>query len=673
MRVNSRELINTALKKCATIEGIMKYNVLHEEEAKLIAKEFWFKLINNFLFYFGLNYFGEIRANEPLGFLVLENCTVSFRKEDPFAFSIVFTGNQERHLFSCLNFNQTQCWVIALRQSSYEHLRIQAKILEDKIASLGGKRATYTTSSSSSVREFKCPTPATQSTHPDSQRNRKLPTSSDDRQRHRFRLTPDYVMRNGDCPQILENKPSSLLSIRENNTLFKLIGLRCNSMASAVVQVCFADPPSRSQWNLRHCGVLCFIKDNIKHSYYLRVFCLDRQSVVWEQELYSSFEYCSPRPHFHTFEGDDCRVGLNFANDAEAEFFLMAIEENMRIKSEKRGVASTVIAATVAAIGETDPSGYKRISIENYSANDDNHKQHKKKKITKADIGLPSDFKHLSHVGWDPNQGFALDNVDPNLLKFFARVAIVPPALLQLAPSSKMAPVTIIAPPPSPADSPPPPPPLPPTPSLDRPFTPIRSLDVSIPSTPVAPVQPSRSALMDTVKEGQKLTSVPADADQSMNKDLKSSVTLDSRSSLLVQIRAGKRLKPVEKDVNPEPVSDDVMEVMAGALARVLEERLRREYLNQENVRNGSDFHRLIICYIIKFTSDRRQIQQNRATGKTSDDDESKTAIDWNTTTGGVKWLRNCDFPGYDIKYQFMPIEKCHLKCCSQACMALSG
>lgn len=41
----------------------MKYNVLHKEEAKLIAKEFWFKLINNFLFYFGLNYFGEIRAN----------------------------------------------------------------------------------------------------------------------------------------------------------------------------------------------------------------------------------------------------------------------------------------------------------------------------------------------------------------------------------------------------------------------------------------------------------------------------------------------------------------------------------------------------------------------------------------------------------------------------------
>lgn len=48
-----------------------------------------------------------------------------------------------------------------------------------------------------------------------------------------------------------------------------------------------------------------------------------------------------------------------------------------------------------------------------------------KKKITKADIGIPSDFKHISHVGWDPNQGFALDNVDPNLLKFFAKVRVL--------------------------------------------------------------------------------------------------------------------------------------------------------------------------------------------------------------------------------------------------------
>lgn len=51
-------------------------------------------------------------------------------------------------------------------------------------------------------------------------------------------------------------------------------------------------------------------------------------------------------------------------------------------------------------------------------------KKDKNRKLTKADIGLPSDFKHVSHVGWDPNQGFAIENVDPQLLQFLAKVLI---------------------------------------------------------------------------------------------------------------------------------------------------------------------------------------------------------------------------------------------------------
>jgi Wiskott-Aldrich syndrome protein len=123
-----------------------------------------------------------------------------------------------------------------------------------------------------------------------------------------------------------ENKPSYLLSHDENRQLFNLIGTKCKSLASAVVQVYFADPPGRNQWNKRYCGVICFIKDNIKRSYFLRgknlqflsaiqedttlyylfvaVFCMDSQTTLWEQELYSTFEYLAPRPYFHTFEGD---------------------------------------------------------------------------------------------------------------------------------------------------------------------------------------------------------------------------------------------------------------------------------------------------------------------------------------------------------------------------------
>ena len=35
----------------------------------------------------------------------------------------------------------------------------------------------------------------------------------------------------------------------------------------------------------------------------------------------------------------------------------------------------------------------------------DKKKDKKKKKLTKDEIGTPTNFKHISHVGWDPNIG----------------------------------------------------------------------------------------------------------------------------------------------------------------------------------------------------------------------------------------------------------------------------
>lgn len=45
--------------------------------------------------------------------------------------------------------------------------------------------------------------------------------------------------------------------------------------------------------------------------------------------------------------------------------------------------------------------------------------------MTKADIGNPVDFRHVSHVGWDVNKGFDanLGNEEsPELKAFFQKV-----------------------------------------------------------------------------------------------------------------------------------------------------------------------------------------------------------------------------------------------------------
>uniref|UniRef100_A0A8D0HHZ5 WASP actin nucleation promoting factor n=1 Tax=Sphenodon punctatus TaxID=8508 RepID=A0A8D0HHZ5_SPHPU len=47
-----------------------------------------------------------------------------------------------------------------------------------------------------------------------------------------------------------------------------------------------------------------------------------------------------------------------------------------------------------------------------------------KKKISKADIGAPCGFKHVQHIGWDPNSGFDVNNIDPDLKTLFSQAGI---------------------------------------------------------------------------------------------------------------------------------------------------------------------------------------------------------------------------------------------------------
>lgn len=69
------------------------------------------------------------------------------------------------------------------------------------------------------------------------------------------------------------NVASSSLTQEENELLFAIIGNRKQSKATAVVQM-FHAHPDRSQWTKFKTGVVCFVKDNVKKSYYIRLFDL---------------------------------------------------------------------------------------------------------------------------------------------------------------------------------------------------------------------------------------------------------------------------------------------------------------------------------------------------------------------------------------------------------------
>lgn len=54
------------------------------------------------------------------------------------------------------------------------------------------------------------------------------------------------------------------------------------TLATAVVQLVVAFPESRSRWSKKTTGVACFVKDNAKRSYFIRIYDLSRVRLCTE-------------------------------------------------------------------------------------------------------------------------------------------------------------------------------------------------------------------------------------------------------------------------------------------------------------------------------------------------------------------------------------------------------
>lgn len=88
--------------------------------------------------------------------------------------------------------------------------------------------------------------------------------------------------------------------------------LNVQSLATAVVQLFSTDGPAHNQWFKRDTGILCLIKDNQRKSYFFRIYCMQRRSMIWEHEVYTQIEYKNPRPFLHTFEAEVCNYVIKY-------------------------------------------------------------------------------------------------------------------------------------------------------------------------------------------------------------------------------------------------------------------------------------------------------------------------------------------------------------------------
>lgn len=91
------------------------------------------------------------------------------------------------------------------------------------------------------------------------------------------------------------------LSSEENSAFFKIVGDKCQSLCTTIAQVLESD--SAGRWIKLNTGLLCFIKDNGRRSYYMQMYCLKVHKMVWQQEIYNELIIDKLRPFLLGFEG----------------------------------------------------------------------------------------------------------------------------------------------------------------------------------------------------------------------------------------------------------------------------------------------------------------------------------------------------------------------------------
>ncbi|KAG2183386.1 hypothetical protein INT43_006392 [Umbelopsis isabellina] len=190
--------------------------------------------------------------------------------------------------------------------------------------------------------------------------------------------------------------PSTTLPSSEDKNLVRR-AVPTSKIFTAAVARLFVAYPNPQSWTYSNIwGAAVFLKDKSKSdSYFIRIVDLENHGgVIWEQELYEGFQYTQERPFFHTFDTDECQAGLLFVDDSEAETFYNKIINRQALASKAPPMATSAKVPRPSVIG-----GAKTKKI--------------KGKVDKNSIGLPSEFRHLGHIGYTPEQGFSVQNNSP--------------------------------------------------------------------------------------------------------------------------------------------------------------------------------------------------------------------------------------------------------------------
>ncbi|CAG5104900.1 Oidioi.mRNA.OKI2018_I69.chr1.g1652.t1.cds [Oikopleura dioica] len=218
-----------------------------------------------------------------------------------------------------------------------------------------------------------------------------------------------------------EHKSSSRLNQNENARVHKKLEIKQLALQTAVAQILRAD---RNSWAKVAVGALVIVKDSRRRGYFLSLYSLLQHDSkpLWEEEIYDDMNIQMTRNFFLQFSGRDCQMGINFADESEAQVALEIIKEKAaKFKARKATglVVKTINEPPHVSSNMGNSSSYFSQSVSSgqlhhgsqqsldsgIDTSTSNMRGKKKGKLTKLDISGPveNSFKHLNGVNIGPD------------------------------------------------------------------------------------------------------------------------------------------------------------------------------------------------------------------------------------------------------------------------------
>jgi len=355
-------------------------------------------------------------------------------------------------------------------------------------------------------------------------------------------------------------------------------------------------------WELSSVGAAVVARDPASQVHYLHIVDLHTEEIPLVEEVYSGFEYATPLPFFHYFEGGSDVFGFSFADEGEAASFAEcvgslpgvsveggsggarpstptrsapppvpahhappvpaqrapppapkpapapeptrappAVERNSSVGDKMRNMSSCSIPAETPKKKEKKSGGFFSRLFKKEEEDDEE---------ANFTISAPTNFTHASHIGIGSNGSFDTQNIPPEWKKLFQAAGIRKKDLNNPETCAALMEVMNDAPPA---------PPAPPAPSAAPPAPPAPNAPPAPPPPPAPPAPGAPAPPRPPAAPGGGAPP-PRPA--------------NDRSNLLADIEKGRKLKSVEErtvEVQQAPsVDSDEGQNMIQKLSKVM-------------------------------------------------------------------------------------------------------